>query len=317
MNVVVELAAVAAGIALVVWGAETFAEHLVGAAERLNVSAFALAVLLAGAEPEELATTVTASLRDVPAVAFGDVIGANIAICLVALGVGAVLTPLPFGPSVRRYGVLALPLGAVATIVGWDGRIGRDEGLVLVGLYVAYVASIWLIERRPPVLGETAELEASDRNPGSSGRVGRELAFVVVGVAAMAGGALLLVESVRGLSDVEATQTRLGLVLVGFATAFELVVLAWSAARRGITEAVVAGVVGSFAYNVTVSLGAGAIARPLRITDAGQLHGPWLAMLGALALVLVVAWPHRRLERPAGWLLLALYPVLVVGVLVR
>jgi len=43
-----------------------------------------LALLLAGAEPEELATAVTASLRDTPAIAFGDVIGANIAIYLVA-----------------------------------------------------------------------------------------------------------------------------------------------------------------------------------------------------------------------------------------
>ena len=78
----------AVGIAAIVWGAEAFAEHLSSASTRLGVSAFALAILLAGAEPEELATAVTASLRHAPAIAFGDVIGANVAICLVALGVG-------------------------------------------------------------------------------------------------------------------------------------------------------------------------------------------------------------------------------------
>jgi hypothetical protein len=45
----------------------------------LRVSSFALALLLAGAEPEELATGVAASLRHAPGVAFGDVIGANVA----------------------------------------------------------------------------------------------------------------------------------------------------------------------------------------------------------------------------------------------
>jgi hypothetical protein len=35
---------------------------------------FALALSLAGAEPEALATAVTASLRDAPAITFGDVI---------------------------------------------------------------------------------------------------------------------------------------------------------------------------------------------------------------------------------------------------
>src|ERR1700740_3119441 len=94
------LLAFLAGVALIVWGAERFAEHLGAASIRLGVSAFALALLLAGAEPEELATVVVASLRVAPGIALGDVIGANAAICLVALGVGALIAPLPFRASV-------------------------------------------------------------------------------------------------------------------------------------------------------------------------------------------------------------------------
>src|SRR5438876_11745694 len=121
MHVALQIVRVVAGTGLIVFGAETFAEHLSAASARLGVTVFALAILLAGAEPEELATTVTASLRHVPAIAFGDVIGANIAICLVAVGVGARLSPLPFGPSVWRYGALGLPLAAIAAAMAWDG----------------------------------------------------------------------------------------------------------------------------------------------------------------------------------------------------
>ena len=138
-----------AGVALIVWGAEAFAEHLAGAATRLGVTTFALALLLAGAEPEELATAVAATVRESPAIAFGDVVGANVTICLVALGVGALVAPLPFGRRVLRYGVLALPLGVLAVAFAWDGRVGRAEGGVLVAGYVAYVAGIWLAERGP------------------------------------------------------------------------------------------------------------------------------------------------------------------------
>jgi cation:H+ antiporter len=49
---------------------------------------------------------VTAALRGVPSIAYGDVIGTNVAMGTVALGLGAVLPPLPFGRRVRRY---ALP----------------------------------------------------------------------------------------------------------------------------------------------------------------------------------------------------------------
>lgn len=308
------------GVAAIVWGAEQFAEHLSVASVRLGVSTFALAILLAGAEPEELATSVTASLRGAPAIALGDVIGANIAISLVALGVGAVITTLPFGPQVRRYALAGLPAGVLAAAVAWDGSVSRVEGLVLVAAYVVFVAVIWIAERHPPVLGETGELaEAArdDEHEPMRSRVGRELALVLAGVAAMALGASALVEGVRRLTDVEATQTKLGLLVVGFATAFELVVLAWSAARRGITAAVVAGVIGSFTYNATMTLGAGALASPLRITDAASLHGPWLAMIASIALVIVLAQHSRALTRTHGIVLLTCYPVFVILVLVR
>ncbi len=303
-----EVALAAAGVVAIVWGAETFAEHLAAAAVRLRVSTFALAILLAGAEPEELATAVAASLRGAPAIALGDVIGANAAACTVALGVGAVLAPLPFGLRVRRYAVLGVPAGVLAAALAWDGVVTRPEGAVLVAAYVAYVGLIWWRERTPPTLGETGEL-AEDRPPG--GRVGVDLVLVVAGVAAMAAGATALVEGIRRLSGVEETQTRLALTVVGFATAFELVVLAWSAARRGATEAVVAGVVGSFAYNATMTLGAGALAGPLRLVDGDRLHGPWVAMVVLLAVVTAMGWRAGRLDRRAGLASLALYPLFV------
>ena len=185
-EVIADVIALLGGVAVIVWGAETFAEHLASAAARLGVTSFALALLLAGAEPEELATAVAATLRDSPGIAFGDVIGANAAICLVALGVGAVVAPLPFGPRGRRYALFGLPVGAVAVASMWDGRVGRTEGAILVGLYIAYVAAIWIAERRPPALGETAELEEAHE---PSRRVGRELLLVLAGLAAMVAGA--------------------------------------------------------------------------------------------------------------------------------
>jgi cation:H+ antiporter len=292
---VLELLLLVVGVGLIVWGAEMFAEHLVVASARLGVSTFALAVLLAGAEPEELATAITAGARGVPAVAFGDVVGANAAICLVALPVAALIAPLPFSSTSRRYALLAVPAGALAVAFAWDGAVGRVEGTVLVATYVAYVAIIWVRERRPPSLGETGELD-EDR-PATGTRISRELVLVVVGTAAIVVGASLLVEAVRRVTGIEADQTRLALTVVGFATAFELVVLAWSSARRGITDAVVAAVVGSFAYNVTMTLGAAAVLTPLEIADASLLHLPMLTMMAALIAVVVLSARRTTLTR--------------------
>ena len=305
MDVFLAIAALLAGVAVIVWGAETFAEHLAAAARQLRLTNFALALLLAGAEPEELATAVAAGLRDAPAIAFGDVIGANAAICLVALGVGAFIAPLPFGPRVRRYAALGVPVAAISVAVAWDGRVDRPEGGLLVLLYVVYVAAIWRAEKRPPALGETSELEEDD---GNSVGPGRELVLVLAGVAGMVLGATLLVEGVRSLTGADESQARLSLTVVGFATAFELVVLAWSAARRGISETVVAAVVGSFAYNATMTLGAAALVTPLAITDAAPIRAPALAMVASMLLAIALAARRRELTRSAAFVLLGAYP---------
>ena len=215
-----------------------------------------------------------------------------------------------------RYALLGLPLAGIGTWFAWDGQVDRIEGGILVASYLLYVAVIWWAERKPPTIGEVGELvEAQEAAAGRAPRIGRDLVLVVAGVAATAIGAALLVEAIQRISGVEATQTRLGLTLVGFATGFELVVLAWSAARRGISEAVVAGVVGSFAYNVTMTLGAGALARPLVLSDATILHVPLLLRTGALGIVVLLAARWNQVGRVEAGLLLALYPAFVATVL--
>jgi cation:H+ antiporter len=312
-----------AGVGLIVWGAEQFAEHLSDAAARLGVGAFALALLLAGAEPEELATVVVASLRNAPGIAFGDIIGANVAMCLVALGLGAVLMPLRFTTRVMLYALAAVPISAVSLVLIWDGQLSRIEGLVLIGMYVLYVGAIWFFERAPPVLGEVEELieaeeELAEPSPHPArGRVGIDLVFVVLGVAAMAAGGTALVEAIRRITNIEDTQTNLGLTIVGFATAFELVVLVWSASKRDATDVALAGIVGSFGYNMTMSLGVGALVKPLRLSNATGVRVPAVIMLATLIGVIALAMPSRRLGRPIGVALLGCYPLFVLFVLLR
>ena len=63
-----------------------------------------------------------------------------------------------------------------------------------------------------------------------------------------------------------------------------------------------------------MTLGAGALARPLRIVDAQSLHLPWLAMLAALSLVILLAAPYRQLGRMTGVVLLLTYPLFLLAV---
>jgi cation:H+ antiporter len=287
-------------------------ENAAAAARRLGVTVFAVGLLLAGAEPEELLTAIVAASHGHPALAAGDAVGANVTMLTATLGLAALLRPLPFGRRVRSYALLSSVAGALALAVLADGRVSRVEGGLLLLGYAAMVALVWRAEREPPVLGELAEIgEDDDAQSGGRPLLGLLLALAGVGIMLL-GGNVAVAGATRVVAALGQTDTAIGLTLLALATTAELFALVWAAARRGVSEIAVAGVVGSAAYNATATLGAAALTRPLAVTG---LTVP-AAVAAALPLaVAALSWRTGLLGRPAGVLLCAGYAAFVVTVL--
>jgi cation:H+ antiporter len=307
LTAVVPVLLLVVGAVLLTAGAEGFAEHVSGAATRLGVSVLALGLLLAGAEPEEAVTAMLASGQAHPALAAGDAIGANLVILTLTVGLAAVLTRLPVSRRVVEYGVGAAVAGAVAVLFLWNGVLGRLEGAVLVLLYVAGVAWVWRREKEPPMIGEMAELaEQDDEEEADSGKA---LLFVLLGLLGMVLGGYLAVRGAEKLVDVlHVGDSVIGLTLLALATSAEMVALVWAAGRRGVTELVVAGAVGSVAYNATVSLGLAGLVNPLGLGRHNLVLD--VAVLTAiLPLVLLLGRRSGFLPRPVGVLLVAAYVI--------
>ena len=262
----------------------------------------AVAVLLAGAEPEELVTAVLASAQDRPGLAAGDALGANLTMLTAALGLAALARPLPVGRRTRQYAVAAAGAGLLAVLVLVDGRVGRVEGALLLLAYAGGVAAVWRRERTPPAIGEVADLDDDDE-PGRWA-----LPLVLAGLVLMtAGGAAAVEGATRLVAQLSRTDEAVGLVVLGLATTAELVALVLAAVRAGVEEVAVAAVVGSAAYNATTTLGAAALVAPL------EVEGLLLPACAAAVLPLLVVLLGRsgRLGRPAGALLAAAYAVFV------
>ena len=94
------------GTVLLVFGADWFLDGAGDLARALGISALVLGVLLAGLEPEEMLTAAIASGRSAPALAVGNVIGTNVTIVTVALGLSALIFRLgpPCCPALSGCG---------------------------------------------------------------------------------------------------------------------------------------------------------------------------------------------------------------------
>ncbi|MBC7374199.1 MAG: sodium:calcium antiporter [Frankiales bacterium] len=305
MLTAVVLLLVAAG--LLVAGAELFVENAAAAAGRLGVTLLAVAVLLAGAEPEELLTAALASAQGRPGLAAGGALGANVTMLTAALGLAALVRPLPIGPRTRLYAVGSALAGGLA-VLALLGGVSRVDGALLILAYGGLVAYVWRRERTPPMIGELAEMDDAPegRNPVLA------LALVAVGLAVMTGGGALAVGGATRLVEVLGqSDTAVGLTVLGLATTAELFAIVLAAARRGVEEVAVAAVVGSAAYNATATLGVAAVVAPL------PANGALGAAVAAAVLPLVVLALSRggTLGRAAGGGLVAAYVLFVVVVL--
>jgi cation:H+ antiporter len=308
VSVLVPVALLVVGAVLLTAGAEGFAEHVTAASSRLGVSVLALGLLLAGAEPEEAVTAMLASGQSHPALAAGDAIGANLVILTLTLGLAALFTRLPVSRRVVEYAVAAAVAGALAVLFLWDGVVSRFEGVVLVLAYAAGVIWVWRREKEPPVVGEMAEREDDGEQQEDRPRA---LLFVLLGLLGMVFGGYLAVRGAEGLVTVfGVTESVVGLTVLALATSAEMVALVWSAHRRGLTEVVVAGAVGSVAYNATVSLGLAALVSPLGLGRASPALEIGV-VTAVLPLVLLVGRRTGSLPRPLGAALLAGYLVAV------
>lgn len=299
------LLVLAAGAVLLVVGAEAFAEHAVAAGARLGVHTAALALLLAGAEPEEAVVAALAAHDGRPDLAVGDALGANLVVATLTIGLVGLVAPWPVTPRVRRYAAAAGAAAVVGCLALAGGGLGRPEGAFLLGVYVLGVGVAWRTGRSMPVIGDVADVSAHEQEAQAGGGA---VVAVLAGLLAMAvGGALAVEGATRVVAATGQADSAVGLTLLALATSAEMLALVWSAYRRDLSDVGVAGALGAIGYNATATLGIAALVAPLELVDPTPLL--LYGVGGAVVPLLVATGLRRRIGRVEG-------AVLVVGYLV-
>jgi cation:H+ antiporter len=288
------LLVLAAGLALILGGAELFFAGVLAAAERLSVSAFVLTVVVSGFELENLAAGIAADLRGFPNAAAGTFLGGTTFLALGVAGLAAAITPLvgpPPGRALAWAAAAPIPLFALAL----DGRLSRlDGGLLVVwfGLALAGIARSGgaIVERKQPA--------AAGRFP---------LVRVVAGLALLSGGGEILGEGIRRVvSHLGISDTLLGNTAIAASVEAEEIGRVAVPARRGRGDIALGNVLGTIAHFAAFNAGVIALVRPLQLDHASRdLHLPVAAASPVLLVLLVNR--GRGLGRFEGLLLLALY----------
>ncbi len=153
-----QLAFVVAGLALLVVGARWLVDGGAALARALGLSELivGLTVVAAGTSLPEVATSVVASLKGERDIAVGNVVGSNLFNILGVLGLSAAVSAagIPVSAAAVRVDIPVMIAAAVACLpIFFTGhRISRWEGVLLLGLYIAYTAYLVLSATRHALL---------------------------------------------------------------------------------------------------------------------------------------------------------------------
>ncbi|MDX1609343.1 MAG: calcium/sodium antiporter [Halofilum sp. (in: g-proteobacteria)] len=312
-TMLLSVAAIVFGLALLVWSADRFVLGASATAADLGVSPMIIGLIVIGfatSSPEMLVASF-AAIQGNPGLGIGNAVGSNIANIALILGVAALVRPLACASSILGR-ELPLLLGATVLGVGLmlDRHLSLLDGALLVAALLAAMGYLLrqALRQRDPDDPLTAEL--SEQIPGDL-PLRAALLWLAVGF-------LLLLVSSRmlvwgGVNVAEAlgvSDLVIGLTVVAVGTSLPELAAAIASALKQEHDLVLGNVIGSNLFNTLAVLGLPALLHPGPIPSEVLTRD--LPVMGALTLLLIPVLAGRggrlgRISRPEAVLLVSCF----------
>lgn len=335
-----------AGLLLLIFGGDRFVDSASGIAKRFHIPELLIGatVVSIGTTLPEVMVSSTAAVKALSgaggaATAYGNAIGS--VICNTAL-IAALTIAIRPAPVDRRTFVKPViffffAAGFYAVISYTSAYFSRWTGILLLAVFVAYMIVLVLQAKKDMKAGKEAALSAdtdilaASETEGSGAQDGtgkeeksaplwRELLFLVLGAAAIALGARLLVDNGVEIS------TRLGipesvvaLIFVALGTSLPELVTAVTALIKGHGALSLGNIVGANLFNLVLVSGLAMSIAPFGLPvdkTVGGMNAALIVdvplMLTVMAVMTIPTLIRGKLARWQGILLLALYLAYVV-----
>lgn len=309
------------GFFLLVFGGDLLVRGAVQVANRLGVSPLVIGLTLVGfgTSTPELVTSVQAALIGAPGIAYGNIVGSNIANILLIVGTSAIIYPMVVNSAaLKRDGMVMIAVALVFTAVAATMPMERWVGAVFFLALIAYIYIAFQQERQPDVSADHgaafdkgAALQGADPatipEPTPSGSLVMPLLTTVGGLALVVLGGLLLVDGAVTLAQsFGISETVIGLTIVAIGTSLPELVTSVLAAFRKQGDVAFGNIIGSNIYNILFIGGATAMIAPGEVpVEIATFDN--LVMLGVSLALLAFAWTGLRIARWEGMALLTGY----------
>jgi cation:H+ antiporter len=308
------------GLLLLLGGGAALVNGASGLARHLGVPplVIGLTIVAFGTSAPELVINLLAAVRGTTELAFGNVVGSNLANIGLVLGLAAFIHPMTIkGELVRRELPLLLLATAVLLVMVLDGPLQgtaalltRSDGLILLLLFgiFAYVNIMGLRSTPEDALISDVR-EAGEALPAALRQTERHTLLLIGGTLALGvGGHVTITQGTALALQLGVSPALIGLGMVAVGTSLPELVTSVTAALKNESDLCLGNVIGSNLFNSLFVLPLSAVVRPIEIPAMGEIDIV-VSFLLVVAILPVFFFGDSRMNRLTGLGFLAIYGI--------
>ena len=295
----------ALGFVLLSKGADVFVDGSASVATKAGIPqlVIGLTIVAMGTSAPEAAVSISSAIAGSAEIAVGNVVGSNILNVLIILGLSATIVPL----AVRKISlVLDIPMVLLATVVlfvlGLFGSINFIGGIILLLIFIGYMAILFINAKKPKKPGELEEEDA----PIQVMPVWKSIIFIVLGLGMIVLGSDVTVDSATALARIFGVSERfIALTIVALGTSLPELFTSANAAIKGNADIAVGNILGSNIFNILFILGLTSLIIPVPFESKFLIDT--IVAFVAVLLILLFSLKSKKLARWAGIVMLVAY----------
>ena len=301
---VLQILLLAAGLVLILMGANWLVDGSTSIARKTGMSEFVIGLTIVGigTSTPEMVVSFLSAFQGKSEMALGNVIGSNIFNILMILGVTTLISPITMS---RNNRVKDIPLNIIVTgalMLIWllhsvlgvgENEISRFEGALMLAAFAAY---LWMMFRSGSnSTEETSEEETKAYSTWIS------LLMILTGLACLVGGGKLFVNSATHIAQaLNLSEKFIAITIMAAGTSLPELATCIVAARKGRNQMALGNVLGSNIANILMIVGGAAVISPLSLHAISAIDLIVMMLAGLVLLVSAYTIKKDRIDRREG-----------------
>jgi cation:H+ antiporter len=323
-----EMLLIIPGILLLMKGADYFVESASSLALKLNVKPIfiGLTIVAFGTSFPELVVNLISATSGSTQIAFGNVVGSNIANLLLILGVSATITKLKVNSNTVWK---ELPMSFLATVIllifglqeflnnknfnfssfnFTNAEINFTHGLILLSFFIIFIYYTFGIAKNTETIDEDINEQP----------LGKSILFIFLGLIAIILGGKFTVDSAVSIASMfGVSETLIGLTIVAVGTSLPELVTSIIAAKKNQADLAIGNVIGSNIFNIFFILGITSLVKNIPINLNNLIDLIFLMIITFYVFVSLFISERHKLGKFEGISMVSLYVFYTIYLIYR